>query len=344
MRAHIPDETSYFAFVYPATFNEPAHEVKSKLSTLSGKAVGGLPLTLLGGFAYFDGAGKLLVINEIVGAAGQGGNSNRRDFGSGEFAGGLSFGERCDLEKKAQNALSKEERLVDVTNDDLSAMGAKKFGWINPMEFAQKDLGEAPNPFGCFAYTDGRSAVYFPIHFGNEEDNAKELEKRAKYAKTLLNGPRISFKGLDSPSSGKELAERSEDSSAGEKVPAASPTVKDPMKQVVQVLMMLCSAGKVDLVKELLDEDKKKGLIDAQDEDEFTPLMRAALGGHTNLVYELLSLGADATKAPSEGKKKGQTALKMAIAVGNFHVRRRRPPPSPQLARARARDRWQLAC
>ena len=78
MRAHIPDETSYFAFVYPATFKEPADRVKPKLSTLSGKAVAGLPLTLLGGFAYFDGAGKLLVINEIVGAAGQSGNSNKK--------------------------------------------------------------------------------------------------------------------------------------------------------------------------------------------------------------------------------------------------------------------------
>lgn len=88
-----------------------------------------------------------------------------------------------------------------------------------------------------------------------------------------------------------------------DKVPAASPpaasrntswqrkvsTVGDSknMQTMFQVFMMVCSAGRTDLVEELLK--KRKELINKTDEhDGFTPLMRAAKGGHTSLVYEML--------------------------------------------------------
>ena len=75
--------SAFFAFVYPLEyFKARLHRVN--LATDPWGFV-----HLLGGFAYFDGAGKLLVINEIVGTAGQSGNSNRRGFGSVVFSGVL---------------------------------------------------------------------------------------------------------------------------------------------------------------------------------------------------------------------------------------------------------------
>ena len=116
VRSHIPEEGAFFAFVYPANFtNDMAQESLVSEETMAKLDLDDpkISLCLLGGFAYFDDGGGLLVVNAMVGGEGKSERKSDRSFESTNFAGGLDFtAGGCRLAAEAHRVLRAEGRLV----------------------------------------------------------------------------------------------------------------------------------------------------------------------------------------------------------------------------------------
>ena len=374
VRSHIPEEGSFFAFVYPASFtNEMAQEAQVSEETMHRLDLNDpqISLCLLGGFAYFDESGFPLVVNSIVGAEGKSESRSDHSFESANFAGGLDFkAGGWPLGEVAHRVLREEGRLVDVTFPPLRKLGAQSFGWIHPLEFKGEHLGEMRADFGAFVYTDeekgGGKGRYFPVSVLSAEADRQELERRVDYAMELMKPPSERMTSPRSPAMKATTTTTTADGvspapsslkgrlyawtpgsrqshltqSSSENVYGAALAIKDralDTRRVERVMMMVSTVGNVELVQRLLA--KQPSLVNAADEEGYTPLIRAAMGGHTKLVEHLLDKGADVCRyvvKSKDAKKKKRTAMTLALRAKNFESALALLEPLFQVAPGRA--------
>lgn len=135
----IPKLAKYFVFAYPVTTLHKEVQVENRNPLDS--------FLLSGGFLYFDADKQLIQTNALwVGC-------------------NVQLGAPKRLPEQVMQALEQQNRFHDITLDNLTQLGAKRFAWILPGEFSSKEEGGVQCIDGgwCYQYEDPTVNNYFAI-------------------------------------------------------------------------------------------------------------------------------------------------------------------------------------
>ncbi|KAL2612499.1 hypothetical protein R1flu_024191 [Riccia fluitans] len=89
-----------------------------------------------------------------------------------------------------------------------------------------------------------------------------------------------------------------------------------------KALLWACASGQGEFVSEFMDSSPFQSLVHtARDEDDYTPLHRAVLGGHLEIARRLTRIAYyPFLVLHARTKKKGLTALHLAVCANNFEM------------------------